>query len=74
LIYGLKHNFNGITIVLVYIDDLVIIDDNQGKINCVKDLKQKFNIKDLDKLKYIFEIEIAHSLKGLFISQKKICV
>jgi hypothetical protein len=42
------------------------------EINCVKgDLKQKFNIKNLDKLKYFFGIEIARSLKGLFLSQRK---
>jgi Reverse transcriptase (RNA-dependent DNA polymerase) len=67
-----KHNSNGIIVVLVYVDDLIITGDNQMKINCVKkDLKQKFDIKDLGKLKYFLGIEIAHSLKGLFISQRK---
>jgi Reverse transcriptase (RNA-dependent DNA polymerase) len=67
-----KNNSNGITVVLVYVDDLIITGDNQIEINCIKrDLKQKFDIKDLGKLKYFFGIEIAHSFKGLFISQKK---
>jgi Reverse transcriptase (RNA-dependent DNA polymerase) len=67
-----KHNSNGTTVVLVYVDDLIIIGDNQVEINYVKnELKQKFDIKDLGKLKYFFRIEIAHSLKGLFISQRK---
>jgi Reverse transcriptase (RNA-dependent DNA polymerase) len=67
-----KHNSNGTTIVLVYVDDLIITGDNQVEINCVKDdLKQKFDIKDLGKLKYFLGIEVAHSLKGLFISQRK---
>jgi Reverse transcriptase (RNA-dependent DNA polymerase) len=58
--------------VLVYVDDLIITGDNQIEINCIKrDLKQKFDIKNLGKLKYFFGIEIAHSFKGLFISQRK---
>jgi Reverse transcriptase (RNA-dependent DNA polymerase) len=54
------------------VDDLIITGDNQEEIDCVKrDLKKKFDIKDLGKLKYFFGIEITHSLKGLFISQRK---
>jgi Reverse transcriptase (RNA-dependent DNA polymerase) len=36
----IKNNFNGITIVLVYVDDLIITGDNQVKIDGIKqDLK-----------------------------------
>src|SRR5664279_1876932 len=67
-----KHNSNGTTIVLVYVDDIIITGDNQNEIEGVKrNLKQKFEIKDLGKLKYFLGIEIAHSTKGLFISQRK---
>jgi Reverse transcriptase (RNA-dependent DNA polymerase) len=42
------------------------------KIKLIKrNLKQKFEIKDLGKLKYFLGIEIAHSKKGLFLSQMK---
>jgi hypothetical protein len=34
-------------------------------------LKNKFDIKDLGKLSYFLEIEIAYSNKGLFLSQRK---
>jgi Reverse transcriptase (RNA-dependent DNA polymerase) len=67
-----KHNSNCLTVVLVYIDNLIVTSDNQMEINCLKqDLKQKFDIKDLSKLKYFLGIEIAHSQNGLFISQRK---
>jgi Reverse transcriptase (RNA-dependent DNA polymerase) len=60
------------TVVLVYVDDLIIIGNKQLKIDCVKrDLKNKFDIRDLGKLKYFLGIEIAHFSKGLFISQRK---
>jgi Reverse transcriptase (RNA-dependent DNA polymerase) len=67
-----KQNSNGITVVLVYVDDLIITGDNRLEINCVKKIPQtKICIKDLGKLKYFFGIEIAHSYKGLFISQRR---
>ena len=34
-------------------------------------LKENFDIKDLGKLKYFLGIKIAHSNKGLFLSQIK---
>jgi Reverse transcriptase (RNA-dependent DNA polymerase) len=39
--------------------------------NVKAQLKEKFVIKDLGILKYFLDIEIAHSPKGLFISQRK---
>jgi Reverse transcriptase (RNA-dependent DNA polymerase) len=51
---------------------IIVTGNNQIEINCVKkDLKQNFKIKDLGKLKYFLRIEIAHSQKELFISQRK---
>jgi Reverse transcriptase (RNA-dependent DNA polymerase) len=32
----IKHNCNGITIVLVYVDDLIITENNQMKIELIK--------------------------------------
>jgi Reverse transcriptase (RNA-dependent DNA polymerase) len=60
------------TIVLVYVDDLIITGNNEMEIELIKrNHKQKFEIKDLGKLKYFLGIEIAHSKKGLFLSQRK---
>jgi Reverse transcriptase (RNA-dependent DNA polymerase) len=63
----IKHNCNGTTIVLVYVDDLIITRNNEMEIELIKrNLKQKFEIKDLGKLKYFLRIEIAHSKRGYF--------
>jgi Reverse transcriptase (RNA-dependent DNA polymerase) len=67
-----RHNTNGTTVILVYVDDIIITDNNSREIDCIKnDLKQKFKIKDLGKLTYFLGIEITHSQKKLFISQRK---
>jgi predicted transcriptional regulator len=58
--------------VLVYVDDLTITKYNQMEIELIKkNLKQKSVIKDLEKLKYFFGMEIAHLRKELFLSQRK---
>jgi Reverse transcriptase (RNA-dependent DNA polymerase) len=64
---------NGITIiVLVYVDDIIITGNDVTEIKRVKArLREKFDIKDLGLLKYFLGIEIAHSPKGIFISQRK---
>jgi hypothetical protein len=47
---SIRHNSNSTTVVLVNIDDLIIIGNNQVKNNYIKkDLKNKFEIKDLEK-------------------------
>jgi Reverse transcriptase (RNA-dependent DNA polymerase) len=57
--------------MLVYVDDIIIAGNNLKKINRVKiQLKEKFEIKDLELLKYFLGIKITHSPKEIFISQK----
>jgi Reverse transcriptase (RNA-dependent DNA polymerase) len=59
-------------IVLVYVDDIIITDNSMVEIKRVKSqLKENSDIKNLGVLKYFLEIEVAHSPKGLFISQIK---
>jgi Reverse transcriptase (RNA-dependent DNA polymerase)/Integrase core domain/gag-polypeptide of LTR copia-type/GAG-pre-integrase domain len=63
---------NGIVVILIYVDDLVITGDNLNGIESLKlQLKREFDIKDLGNLKYFLGIEIARSGKGLFLSQRK---
>jgi Reverse transcriptase (RNA-dependent DNA polymerase) len=68
-----KHSDGITTIILVYVDDIIVTGNNVKEIKNIKDyLKNKFDITDLEKLKYFLRIEIAHSKeKSLFLSQRK---
>jgi len=58
--------------VIVYIDDIIITgDDFVERDKLRKRLLAEFEIKELGKLKYFLGIEVAHSEKGIFISQQK---
>lgn len=58
--------------MLVYIDDIVITGDDEEGISALKPfLMQRFDTKDLGKLRYFLGIEIADSRKGIFMSQRK---
>jgi Reverse transcriptase (RNA-dependent DNA polymerase) len=65
-----KHSDGTTTIILVYVDDIIITENNEKEIKNIKDYL--FDIKDLGKLKYFLGIKITDSKeKGLFISQRK---
>ena len=67
-----KTTSQGIVIILIYVDDLVITgSDPTGIKNLKLHLGKEFDIKDLGSLKYFLGIEIARSSKGLFLSQRK---
>ncbi|RDY00557.1 putative mitochondrial protein, partial [Mucuna pruriens] len=50
---------------LVYVDDIIIVGDDEI------DLATHFEMKELEKLKYFLEVEVAYSKKSIFISQRK---
>jgi hypothetical protein len=59
-----------LTIVLIYVDDIIITRNNDSAIQNIKLFLQKqFHIKDLGKLKYFLELEVARSKAGIVISQ-----
>lgn len=61
-----------VTTLIVYVDDIVVIENVDGEITRLKDhLAQEFEIKDLDHLKYFLGIEVAKSNKEFFLSQRK---
>ena len=58
-----------LTIVLIYVDDIIITGNNDSVIQDIKLFLQKqFHIKDLGKLKYFLGLEVARSKAGIVIS------
>ncbi|GJY61079.1 ribonuclease H-like domain-containing protein, partial [Tanacetum coccineum] len=58
--------------LLVYVDDVVITENNLSGIEKFKVfLKFKFQIKDLGKLKHFLGIEVFNNADGICLSQRK---
>ncbi|GJS32479.1 putative RNA-directed DNA polymerase [Tanacetum coccineum] len=59
-------------VVLIYVDDVIITENNLIKIQeTKKQLDDEFSIKDLSPLKYFLRIEVAKTRDGLVLSQQK---
>ncbi|XP_037459546.1 uncharacterized mitochondrial protein AtMg00810-like [Triticum dicoccoides] len=68
-IHTSKH---GRTLLLLYVDDMLIIEDDVGYIAFVKKkLSEQFKMSDLGPLSYFLGIEIEHTDDGYYISQQK---
>jgi len=66
-----KKTDHGIVVIVIYVDDLIIIGDSDVDIFDLKKLlKQKFEMKDLGKLRYFLGIEVIQSLKGIWLLQR----
>ena len=62
----------GTILLLLYVDDMIIIDNNLSGIQELKDfLYQQFEMKDLVHLSYFWGLEIIHSTNELYITQVK---
>src|SRR3954462_15756130 len=67
-----RHSKTRITILTVYVDDIVITGDDVEEIQKLKKrLGKEFEERDLGKLRYFLGIEVARSQKGIVLSQRK---
>ena len=56
-------------LLLLYVDDMIITDDDLSGIQELKDfLSQQVEIKDLGHLSYFLGLEITHFIDGLYIT------
>jgi hypothetical protein len=72
IFHCVKKTDHGIVVIVIYVDDLIITGDSDGDIFDLKKLlKQKFEMKDLGKLRYFLNIEVIQSPKGIWLLQKQ---
>lgn len=70
-----KVTTTGLTIILVYVDDLVLTCTDLLEIQLIKALlDEKFSIKDLKILKYFLGFEVARFSAGIALYQRKYCL
>ncbi|KAL9252702.1 Retrovirus-related Pol polyprotein from transposon RE1-like protein, partial [Drosera capensis] len=59
-------------LLIVYVDGIIITgDDYEGIVRLKQYLHKQFQTKDLGRLRYFLGIEVARTLKDIFISQRK---
>ena len=67
-----KRQPTGITILIVYVDDIVLTGDDRKEIQQIKkQLATEFEMKDLGNLRYFLGMEVARNQTGVSISQRK---
>ena len=67
-----KKASDSFTILLVYVDDIILTGDSLTEITFIKNvLNQAFKIKYLGTLKYFLGLEVAHSQSGISRCQRK---
>ncbi|KAL8136156.1 hypothetical protein AgCh_010669 [Apium graveolens] len=68
-------NDSSITLVLAYVDDLLIAGNSGSEIDDLKRmLSAKFHMKDLSELRYFLGLEVDRNDAGFFVSQHKYLV
>ena len=68
----LKHRGNLVTCLIIYVDDMIITENDEEEIKKLKGgLFTEFEMKDLGRLKYFLGIEVLRSHSGIFICQRK---
>lgn len=68
----MKTTTDSLTLVLVYVDDLLIAGNSASKIDSLKImLSTVFHMKDLGNIRYFLGLEVDRSSAGFFVSQRK---
>lgn len=67
-----KNHQGKFTVILVYVDDMVVAGNDKEEIQSVtKFLSTRFHMKDLGELRYFLGIEVDRTKEGIFLCQKK---
>ncbi|KAE8704478.1 hypothetical protein F3Y22_tig00110450pilonHSYRG00264 [Hibiscus syriacus] len=67
-----KANEGKLSIVLVYVDDLIITGDDEAEILQTKEnLSVRFQMKELGQLKHFLGLEVDRTHEGIFLCQQK---
>uniref|UniRef100_A0A2N9HRP8 Integrase catalytic domain-containing protein n=1 Tax=Fagus sylvatica TaxID=28930 RepID=A0A2N9HRP8_FAGSY len=67
-----RRSDHGITLLLLYVDDMIITgDDVQGIQDLKRFLGQHFKMKDLGPLSYFLGLEVSSSSDGYYLTQAK---
>ena len=67
-----KKSGDSITVILVYVDDLILAGNDSAAINSAKAfLHKSFHMKDMGSLRYFLGIEVDQYKEGILISQRK---
>ena len=62
-----------LTVLIVYVNDIIVTSDDQEEIYRLKSLLAKeFEIKDLGNLWYFLRMEVARSKEGILVTQKEV--
>lgn len=68
----LLHDSICITLLIVYVDDIIITGSSEAAITHLKQfLHPKLQLRDLGTLRYFLGIEIARSKEGIYLNQRK---
>uniref|UniRef100_A0A2N9EVC6 Reverse transcriptase Ty1/copia-type domain-containing protein n=1 Tax=Fagus sylvatica TaxID=28930 RepID=A0A2N9EVC6_FAGSY len=67
----IRHTSTGITLILLYVDDMIITgDDTAGICDLQKFLSQHFEMKDLGTLNYFLGLKVTSSSDGYYLSSR----
>ena len=67
-----KHKESKITILIMYVDDIIFTGDDVEEMTRVKKgLASEFEMKDLEKLRYFLGMEVARNKTRISITQRK---